>query len=83
MTGGADADRLLLADERFTVQIDDGLGKAVKAAVAADGVPAEVFVRTMLASHYRADVERSVDPDPAIDERIANETLRRGDGVPW
>ncbi|HZC15920.1 MAG TPA: hypothetical protein VE309_04090 [Caulobacteraceae bacterium] len=30
-----------------------------------------------------ADIEWSDDPDPAIDEKIAEETLRRGDGIPW
>ena len=72
-----------MADDGFTVKIDDDLAGDVKAAAAAKGVSVEMFVRDALASHVMADVEWSDDPDPAIDARIAEETLRRGDGIPW
>jgi hypothetical protein len=72
-----------VADDGFTVQIDDDLAEDVRAAAAAKGIPVEMFVRDALTSHVFAEVEWSMDPDPAIDERIAEETLRRGDGIPW
>ena len=72
-----------MADDGFTVRIDDDLAEDVKAAAAAKGVPVEMFVRDALASHVFAEIEWSDDPDPAIDERIFQETLRRGDGIPW
>jgi hypothetical protein len=72
-----------MADDGFTVKVDGDLAGDVKAAAAAKGVSVEVFVRDALTSHIIADFEWSTDPDPAIDERIAEETARRGDGVPW
>lgn len=72
-----------MADDGFTVKIDDDLAGDVKAAAAAKGISVEMFVRDALTSHVMADVEWSDDPDPAIDARIAEETLRRGDGIPW
>ena len=72
-----------MADDGFTVRIDDDLAEDVKAAAAAKGVPVETFVRGALASHVFAEIEWSDDPDPAIDERIFQETMRRGDGIPW
>ena len=72
-----------MADDGFTVRIDDDLAEDVKAAAAAKGVPVETFVRGALASHVFAEIEWSNDPDPTIDERIFQETVRRGDGIPW
>jgi hypothetical protein len=72
-----------MADDGFTVKIDDDLAEDVKAAAAAKGIPVEMFVRDALASHVTAEFEWSDDPDPEIDVRIAEETLRRGDGIPW
>jgi predicted transcriptional regulator len=72
-----------MADDGFTVRIDDDLAEDVRAAAAAKGIPVEMFVRDALASHVVAEIAWSDDPDPAIDERIAEETLRRGDGIPW
>jgi len=72
-----------MADDGFTVRIDNDLAEDVKAAAAAKGIPVEMFVRDALASHVFAEIEWSDDPDPAIDERIAAETIRRGDGIPW
>ncbi len=72
-----------MADDGFTVRIDDDLADDIKAAAAAKGVPVEMFVRDALASHVLAEIEWSSDPDPAIDEQIAEETLRRGDGIAW
>ena len=72
-----------MADDGFTVKIDDDLAGDVKAAAAARGVSVEMFVRDALATHVMADVVWSDNPDPAIDDRIAEETLRRGDGIAW
>jgi predicted transcriptional regulator len=72
-----------MADDAFTVQIDDDLAEDVKAAAAAKGVPIEMFVRDALASQVLAEIEWSDDPDPEIDRKIAEETMRRGDGIPW
>ena len=72
-----------MADDGFTVRIDDDLAEEVKAAAAAKRIPVEMFVRDALTHHVLADIEWSDDPDPLIDERIAEETLRNGDGIPW
>ena len=72
-----------MADDGFSIRIDDDLARDVRSAAAAKGIPVEMFVRDALTSHVAAEVEWSMDPDPAIDEGIARETLRRGDGVPW
>ena len=72
-----------MADDGFTVRIDDDLAEDVKAAAAAKGIPVEMFVRDALASHVFAEIEWSDDPDPEIDRKIAEETLRRGDGIAW
>jgi hypothetical protein len=72
-----------MADDGFTVQIDEDLAESVKTAAAAKGISVEMFVRDALAGQLFAEIEWSDDPDPAIDEKIAEETLRRGDGIPW
>jgi hypothetical protein len=72
-----------MADDGFIVRIDDDLADDVRAVAAAKGISVELFVRDALASHLMADIEWSDDPDPAIDERTVEETLRRGDGIPW
>jgi predicted transcriptional regulator len=72
-----------MADDSFTVRIDSDLAESVRAAAAASGVSVEAFVRGALESYVLADLEWSGDPDPKIDERIAEETLRRGDGIAW
>ena len=72
-----------MADDGFSVRIDDDLAEDVKASAAAKGIPVEMFVRDALASYLLAEIEWSDDPDPEIDRRIAEETMRRGDGIPW
>jgi hypothetical protein len=72
-----------MADDGFTVQIDNDLADEVRAAAAAKGIPVELFVRDAIASHLCAEIEWSDDPDPAIDDQIGRETLLRGDGIPW
>jgi predicted transcriptional regulator len=72
-----------MADEGFSVRVDDDLAEDVRAAAAAKGVPVEMFVRDALASHVFAEIEWSDDPDPRIDDRIAEEAIRRGDTIPW
>ena len=72
-----------MAEDGFTVRIDDDLAEGVRAAAAAKGVAVDRFVRDALMSQLSADIEWSDDPDPAIDDWIARETIRRGDGIPW
>jgi hypothetical protein len=72
-----------MADDGFTVQIENDLADEVRAAAAAKGISVEMFVRDALAGQLFDEIEWSDDPDPAIDEKIAEETLRRGDGIPW
>ena len=42
-----------------------------------------MFVRDALAYHIVADIEWSDDPDPAIDQQIAEEALRTGQTISW
>ena len=78
-----------MAEDGFTVRIDDDLAEEVRAAAAARGVAVEMFVRDALISQLSADFEWSDDPDPAIDKRIAEEAIRTGDTIlfevvrPW
>jgi hypothetical protein len=72
-----------MAEDGFTVQIDDELAGEVRAAAAAKEIPVEIFVRDALSSHVGAESQWSADTDPATDERIVAETLRQGDGVAW
>jgi plasmid stability protein len=72
-----------MAGDGLTVRIDDDLAEELRAAAAARGMPVEAYVRETLASRLLADIEWSDDPDPAIDDAIAEETLRLGDGIPW
>ena len=72
-----------MADDGFTVRIDDDLAGDVKLAAAAKGVPVEDFVRDVLAVHVRTGIDWSDDSDPAIDDGIGRETLSRGDGIAW
>jgi predicted transcriptional regulator len=72
-----------MADDGFSVRIDDDLAEDVKAAAAAKGIPVEVFVRDALAHHIFAEVEWSDDPDPEVDMRIAEEAIQTGDTLDW
>lgn len=72
-----------MADDGLSIQLDEQLAEEVKAAAAASGVSVETYVRDVLARHVFAQIERSDDPDPRIDERIAREALARGDTLPW
>jgi len=68
-----------MADGGLTVQIDDDLAADVKAAAEAMGVSVDFYVRKTLACRGR---DWSNDPDPAIDEAIADEAAHTGDLVP-
>jgi predicted transcriptional regulator len=72
-----------MADGGLTLQIDEDLAESVRAAAAKKGIPVEMFVRDALAFHVFADIEWSNDPDPVIDQRIAEEALRTGRTIPW
>ena len=43
----------------------------------------EALTGEVLASHVAATMEWSDNPDPAIDDRIGDETLQRGGGIAW
>jgi hypothetical protein len=64
LTPGERTRAIRLADDGFTVRIDNDLAEDVKAAAAAKGIPVEAFVRDALASHIFAEIEWSDDPDP-------------------
>jgi len=68
-----------MADGGLTVQIDEHLAADVKAAAEAMGVSVDFYVRKTLACRGR---DWSNDPDPAIDEAIADEAWRTGNSVP-
>ena len=72
-----------MADDGFTVRIDDDLADDVKAAAAAKGVSVEIFVRDALAYHVSLEMEWSDDPDWAIDELILEQAIRTGATIPF
>jgi predicted transcriptional regulator len=72
-----------MADDGFSVRIDDDLAEELRAAAEARGVPVETYVRETLAERLFSEVEWSDDPDPRIDERIIDDTVRRGTTIPW
>ena len=74
---------LAMADDGFSVRIDDDLAEGVRAAAAAKGVTVEVFVRDALTLLVSAESEWSDDLDPAIDDRIAEDAIRTGETMPF
>ena len=72
-----------MADGGLTLAIDEELAESVRAAAAKKGIPVERFVRDALAHHIYAEMEWSDDPDPAIDQLIADEAIRSGQTIPW
>jgi predicted transcriptional regulator len=70
-------------DGGLTVEIVGDLAEDVRRWAAAKGVPVEMFVRDALASHAFAEMEWSDDPDPSIDDRIADEAIRTGNTIPF
>ena len=74
-----------MADGSLTleIEIDEELAESVRAAAERKGIPVEMFVRDALAFHIFAEVEWSNDPDPAIDQQIAEEALRTGRTISW
>ena len=71
----------------FHIEISDALAERLAKGARAAGMGEAEFARHLLEqqlfswSDYAFDAE--VDADPAIDEAIADETDRRGDGIPW
>ena len=72
-----------MADDGFSVQIDEELAEELRAAAAALGVSVDIYVRDALAHRLHADVDWSDDADPRIDERIIDAAVRRGATIPW
>jgi predicted transcriptional regulator len=72
-----------MADGGLKLEIDEELAESVRAAAEKKGIPVEMFIRDALAHHIFAEVEWSEDPDPAIDQRIADEAFRTGHTIPW
>jgi hypothetical protein len=69
----------------FQIDIDGDLAARLKARADEAGLSPADLARELLEQRLLADAyewEEEIDPDPAIDERIAEETLRKGDGVP-
>jgi predicted transcriptional regulator len=71
-----------MADGALTIEIDEPLAERLASAAASKGVAVETFVRDALASHLDQDWVWNDDPDPAVDEAIAQEAKRTGDLVP-
>ncbi len=76
-----------MADGALTIEIDEALAERLASAAASKGVDVDRFVRDALASHLDSTSSTSIggwndDPDPAIDEAIAQEAERTGDLVP-
>ncbi len=71
-----------MADGALTIEIQEPLAERLASAAASQGVAVETFVRNALASHLDRDPDWNDDPDPAIDEAIAEAAERTGDLVP-
>ena len=71
-----------MVDGSLTIQIDHPLAARLAVAAAARGVAIDTFVRNALAGQLELDEGWNHDPDPAIDEAIADEAERTGDLVP-
>jgi predicted transcriptional regulator len=71
-----------MADGALAIEIDETLAERLASAASSKGVAVETFVRNALESHLDLYVAWNEDPDPAIDEVIAQQAERTGDLVP-
>jgi predicted transcriptional regulator len=71
-----------MADGALTIEIQEPLAERLASAAASKGVAVETFVRDALARHLDGDLGWNDDPDPAIDDAIAQAAERSGDVVP-
>lgn len=79
-----------MADGEITLRLDANTSRLLKEAADAEGVTPEAIVSRLVSDlaldliDWPDDVASGlVDPDPAIDKRIAEETRERDDGIPW
>ena len=70
-----------MAGGGLKLELDEALSERLKAAASALGRSVDDYAAELIADGL--DQDGSDDPDPAIDEKIADETLARGDGAPW
>lgn len=70
----------------ITLRLDANTSRLLKEAADAEGVSPENLGARFIADRMVEgpdDIGSGlVDPDPAIDDRIARETVERGDGIP-
>jgi predicted transcriptional regulator len=71
-----------MPDGALTIEIDEPLAERLASAAASKGVAVETFIREALASHLDLDWGWNDDPNPAVDEAIAQEAERTGNLVP-
>lgn len=70
-----------MADGGMTIQIDEALADRLRGEAKAAGMPVDDYVLDILASGPPIIDRAWIDPDPAIDRRIAEEALASGDYV--
>lgn len=73
-----------MADGALSIDIGSDLSERLKAAAGSAGLSESAFVRAVLEQQLldTSDYDfGETDLDPAIDERIAEETDRNGDGI--
>lgn len=68
-----------MADGSHTIEIDAALADVLRAEAKAAGVSFEAYVHEVLISGVAWGPDEQVDPDPAIDERIAREMEETGE----
>jgi hypothetical protein len=75
-----------MADGSLIVEIDPPLSERVSTAAAALGLSEAEFVRDLLQQQLLTSLAEQelgqIDPDASIDVAIAEDTIRKGDGIP-
>jgi hypothetical protein len=67
----------------FDIHIDAERAALLRAAAATLDIPVADYVMSTLDRAIAEAPFRFIDPDPAIDRAILDETKRTGSGVPW
>ncbi len=76
-----------MADGAVSIELDDSLAARLKRAAKAAGMSEDAYARQVLEQrlfNYRDySWPAGFDPDPAVDEAIAEQSLRDGDALEW
>ncbi len=67
----------------LVIHLDEERAALLKVAAGVLDIPVADYVTSILDRAIAEAPFRFVDPDPAIDETIADEVERTGNGIPW